>query len=81
MTESPTFEVALKELEGIVERLERGQSGLDEAIVLWERGEELLRVCLGLLDGAQGKIEALAQRAEKSAPLESEGPDPIEFSA
>lgn len=81
MTEQPTFEVALKELEGIVERLERGQSGLDEAIVLWERGEELLRICLGQLDGAQGKIEALAQRANESAPLQSGGPDPVESEA
>lgn len=81
MTETPTFEVALKELEGIVERLERGQSGLDEAILLWERGEELLLVCLGLLDGAQGKIEALAERAKQSAPSQSDGPDPVESEA
>lgn len=81
MTETPTFEVALKELEGIVEQLERGQSGLDEAIVLWERGEELLRMCIGLLDGAQGKIEALAERAKESAPLRSDGPDPVESDA
>lgn len=59
-----TFESAQKELEGIVERLERGQASLDEAIELWERGEELLRFCLARLDAAQGKIEELAQRAE-----------------
>jgi exodeoxyribonuclease VII small subunit len=59
-----TFEDAQKELEGIVERLERGQASLDEAIALWERGEELLRFCLARLDTAQGKIEELARRAE-----------------
>jgi exodeoxyribonuclease VII small subunit len=58
------FEGAQKELEGIVERLERGQASLDEAIALWERGEELLRFCLARLDTAQGKIEELARRAE-----------------
>ena len=36
-----TFETAQKELEQIVERLERGEAELDEAIALWERGEEL----------------------------------------
>ena len=64
-----TFEGAQKELEQIVERLERGEAELDEAIVLWERGEELLRFCLTRLETAEGKIEELAQRASEAAPL------------
>jgi exodeoxyribonuclease VII small subunit len=63
-----TFEEAQRELEQIVERLERGEAGLDEAIRLWERGEELYKVCLGQLDAAQGKIEELARRAEAAKP-------------
>ena len=59
-----TFESAQRELEQIVERLERGQVGLDETIALWERGEELYRFCRSKLDGAQGKIEELARRVE-----------------
>ena len=64
-----TFETAQKELEQIVERLERGEAELDEAIALWERGEELLRFCLNRLETAEGKIEELAQRAAGAAPL------------
>jgi exodeoxyribonuclease VII small subunit len=64
-----TFEDAQRELESIVERLERGQTSLDEAIALWERGEELLRFCLTRLDTAQGRIEELARRAEGAAPF------------
>jgi exodeoxyribonuclease VII small subunit len=64
----PTFEEAQRELEQIVERLERGEADLDEAIGLWERGEELYRICVGKLDSAQGKIEELAQRVEQSRP-------------
>jgi len=64
----PTFEEAQRELEQIVERLERGEAGLDEAIQLWERGEELYRTCVGKLDAAQGKIEELARRAESARP-------------
>jgi exodeoxyribonuclease VII small subunit len=64
-----TFEAAQKELEAIVERLERGGASLDEAIVLWERGEELLRFCVTRLETAQGKIEELAKRTEDVAPL------------
>jgi exodeoxyribonuclease VII small subunit len=67
MTE-PTFEQAQQELEQIVERLERGEADLDKAIRLWERGEELYRICIGKLDSAQGKIEELAQRVDAARP-------------
>jgi len=64
----PSFEDAQRELEQIVERLERGQAPLDEAIALWERGEELYRLCVSKLDAAQGKIEELAARVEAAQP-------------
>ena len=54
-----TFEEAQKELEQIVQQLESGQANLDDALKLWERGEELHRFCLERLESAQGKIEAL----------------------
>ncbi len=69
-----SFEDAQRELESIVERLERGQASLDEAIALWERGEELLRFCLSRLDDAQGRIEELARRAESVAPFPNPEP-------
>ena len=68
MTEQPTFEAAQRELEQIVERLERGDASLDEAIALWQRGEELYRFCRGKLDAAEGEIEELAKRVEATAP-------------
>jgi exodeoxyribonuclease VII small subunit len=61
-----TFESAQRELEQIVQRLESGDAKLDEAIGLWERGEELYKFCLSRLDSAQGKIEELASRVEAS---------------
>jgi exodeoxyribonuclease VII small subunit len=60
------FEDAQRELEQIVERLERGDADLDEAIKLWERGEELYKVCVARLDAAHGKIEELARRVESA---------------
>ena len=63
-----TFEFAQRELEQIVRRLESGEAPLEEAIALWERGEELYRFCLGKLDSAQGKIEELATRVEAARP-------------
>ena len=68
MSEQLAFEDAQKELEEIVRRLESGDAGLDEAIKLWERGEELYRLCLGRLDAAQGRIEELATRVEAAKP-------------
>ena len=64
----PSFEEAQRELEQIVERLERGDAELDNAIKLWERGEELYKLCVGKLDAAQGKIEELGRRAGSARP-------------
>jgi exodeoxyribonuclease VII small subunit len=58
------FEEAQKELEEIVQRLESGQAPLDEALKLWERGEELYRFCRERLDAAEGRIEELAGRVQ-----------------
>ena len=58
-----SFEEAQKELEAIVEKLERGQASLDEMTELWQRGEELYVFCRAKLDTAQGRIEELAKRA------------------
>ena len=64
MSDDLSFEAAQRELEEIVERLERGQAGLEETIALWERGEELYAHCRAKLEAAQGRIEELAQRAD-----------------
>ena len=66
MNPEASFDDALAELERIVERLERGQVTLDEAIALWQRGEELHRTCVAKLDAAHGRIEELARRANES---------------
>jgi exodeoxyribonuclease VII small subunit len=63
-----TFEEAQRELETIVQRLESGDASLDEAITLWERGEELYRLCSEKLDAAHGRIEELARRVEAVKP-------------
>jgi exodeoxyribonuclease VII small subunit len=63
-----TFEEAQAELEQIVTRLEQGQASLDEAIALWERGEQLYTFCRERLDSAQGKVEELARRVEQTRP-------------
>lgn len=64
MSAEPTFEELRTELEQIVGTLERGEVGVDEAIRLWQRGEELHRRCTALLEAAEGKIEELDPRTD-----------------
>jgi exodeoxyribonuclease VII small subunit len=54
-----TFERALKELESIVGRLERGDVELEESIAIYERGEALRDHCDRLLKAAEAKVEKL----------------------
>ena len=54
-----SFELALKELETIVGRLERGDVALEESISIYERGEVLKDHCDRLLKQAEAKVEKL----------------------
>jgi exodeoxyribonuclease VII small subunit len=61
-SKAPDFEEALAELESLVERLERGDLPLDEALKTFERGVELTRHCQSSLKAAQQKVEILLKR-------------------
>jgi exodeoxyribonuclease VII small subunit len=58
------FEVAIAELEGIVDRLEKGSVTLEESIQLYERGEALKARCEALLKDAEMRIEKIALGAD-----------------
>jgi exodeoxyribonuclease VII small subunit len=68
VNEPLTFEDAQRELERIVAELEAGRASLEDAVALWERGDELYRYCLGRLDSAEGKIDELGVRIEENRP-------------
>ena len=57
--EDLAFEDALKELELIVGKLESGDTPLQQAIELYERGNKLRQRCADRLDAAQARIEAI----------------------
>ena len=60
---SPSYEAARDELAEVVRKLEAGGATLEESLALWERGEELAKVCQGWLDGAKARMDAaLADR-------------------
>ena len=54
-----SFEVALSELEGIVQKLESGKAPLAESISIYERGEALKSHCEALLKAAEARIEKI----------------------
>jgi exodeoxyribonuclease VII small subunit len=60
-----SFEEAQRELEAIVARLERGDADVDELTKLWERGEELYRLCAAKLETVRGRIEELGKAADE----------------
>lgn len=59
----PDFERSLEELESLVEKLERGDLPLEEALRTFERGIELTRHCQASLRAAQQKVEILLKRS------------------
>ena len=68
MSQTPSYEEAREELVDVVRRLESGGTDLEASLALWERGEELARVCQGWLDGARQRLDAaLAQDDDADA--------------
>jgi exodeoxyribonuclease VII small subunit len=71
-----SFEAALAELEGIVNRLEGGRVDLEESIGIYERGEKLKARCETLLKQAEARIEKITLKPDGTAggtePLEVE---------
>lgn len=59
-----TFEQAMEELTGIVQRLESGEAPLEESIATYERGIALKTHCERKLNDAQRKIEQIRLSAD-----------------
>ena len=53
------FEQSMRELEALVERLERGDLPLEEALKQFERGVALTKNCQAALKAAEQKVEIL----------------------
>ncbi len=61
MGKKMTFEAAMSRLEAIVQQLEQGRIGLDEAIKIFDEGMSLYRLCQSQLQEAEKKIETLVK--------------------
>ena len=67
------FEGDLKELEGIVDKLERGELTLEESVTLFEEGVKLSAACKAELEQAEGRVQILMEgKGRKMQAVESE---------
>ena len=57
--EKLTFEEAIRELEKLVDSLDKGNVSLDEAIAAYDRGSQLKDYCQKKLHEAKMKIETI----------------------
>lgn len=68
------FDTGLKQLEGIVQKLDGGQLTLEESLKIFEEGIGLVRLLAKKLDEAEKKIEILTQTDDGSVILEDFDP-------
>ncbi len=64
----PDFEKALQQLEALVERMEQGESTLEQSLKDFEQGIALTRQCQQALQAAEQKVSILLQ-SDAEAPL------------
>ena len=65
--EPRSFEAAYRELQQVVAQLEDGGLDLERAILLFERGSQLVQMCERIVDQAELRVTRLA--AETASPL------------
>ena len=64
--EKMTFEDAMKELENLVDSLDKGDVSLDEAIAAYDRGSQLKDHCQKKLNEAKMKVETIQSLGDKN---------------
>ncbi|MCU0913789.1 MAG: exodeoxyribonuclease VII small subunit [Planctomycetes bacterium] len=63
-----TFEQAIQQLKGIVDKIEQGEIPLQDSLEQYEKGMALIKHCRGILQQAEKRIEKISKE-ESSEPL------------
>jgi exodeoxyribonuclease VII small subunit len=58
-----TYETKVEQLRQIIEKIEDGNTGLDDSIKLYEQGAVLVKQCETMLNEAELKITSLSRDA------------------
>ena len=69
-TKSIDFEKSLDELEALVNRMEQGESSLEDSLKDFERGIELTRNCQTALAEAEQKVQILLKKNGETVDFE-----------
>ena len=69
-----SYEESREELNSVVRKLESGGLTLQESLKLWERGEELARICEQWLEGARAKLAAVMDERRGDGPEDEDTP-------
>ena len=63
-TNPMSYEQARDELQEVVQQLEQQNVSLEASMLLWERGEELAKICEEWLSGAHKKLDKAAKERQ-----------------
>ncbi len=68
--EKMTFEQAIQQLKGIVDRIEQGQIPLQDSLDQYEKGMALIKHCRDILQKAEKRIERISKEEPPESPKE-----------
>ncbi|MBQ0937222.1 exodeoxyribonuclease VII small subunit [Ideonella paludis] len=61
VSEPSSYEEALAELDGLVQRMEAGQMPLDQLLVSYQRSAQLLEFCKARLEAVEQQVKVLEE--------------------
>ena len=66
----PTFEENLEKLQTVMEKVEKGELGLEDTIKQFEEGMNLIKKCREILDNAELRINKLKENSTETEDFE-----------
>ena len=75
--EKLTFEQAIQQLKGIVDRIEQGQIPLQDSLEQYEKGMALIKHCRDILQKAEKRIERISKEEPPEPQKEQDDSKPL----
>jgi exodeoxyribonuclease VII small subunit len=72
-----TFEEAIQQLKGIVDRIEQGEIPLQDSLEQYEKGMALIKHCRDILQNAEKRIEKISKEEPPEPKKEPEDSEPL----
>ena len=72
-----TFEQAINQLKGIVDKIEQGEIPLQDSLEQYEKGMALIKHCRDILQKAEKRIEKISKEEPPEPPKEAESSEPL----